>query len=137
MLSRWKNFRLAFTAALMFCLVLWAGFIPSVLAKSDSDWSEDETAYAYVEGTIVGIHVTDEYHYGMVTDDPSVGTYGTPYTEFFGGTAYNDHYDLLPGKWAENDYSETVLAAITTTYSGASDDASECTAEAIVTGIEP
>lgn len=133
----WKNFWSAFAVALVFCVVLWVGFIPSVLAKSDSDWSADENAYAYVEGTAVGNHVTDEYHYGMVTDDINVGSYAPPWTRFWGGTAYDVTYPLQPGQFKEKACSETVLVATTTTYSGASDNAAACTACALITGIEP
>lgn len=136
-MSRRKNFWLAFSVALVFCVVLWVGFIPSVLAKDDSDWSPDYMAYAYVEGTPVGNHVTDEYHYGMVTDDPMVGSYDTPYTRFEGGTEYNDRHDLQLGQFYEDEYDETVLVAITETYSGASSNTPACTAEALITGFGP
>lgn len=63
-----ENVVLSLGAAMVSCVVLSACFIQSAWAldKEDSDWSDDETAYAYVKGWYTTYYFYEEYHYGSV-----------------------------------------------------------------------
>lgn len=129
--TRNENVVLTLGAAIMLCVVLSACFIQSAwaLSKEDSDWSDDETAYAHVKGNYTTYYFYEEYHYGSVIFDPQVEGAWTEF-EGTGLEPYYHYYDLLPGQYKSKTKTNSVHTAETITYSGCSEYPDVCTAKA-------
>lgn len=133
-----ENVVLSLGVAILFCVVLSACFIQSAwaLSKEDSNWSDDETAYAHVKGNYMTYYFYEEYHYGSVIFDPQVVGAWTEF-EGTGLEPYCYYYDLQPGQYKSKTKTNSVHTARTTTYSGCSAIPLVCTAKAKISVAEP